>query len=844
MAKQIQYIGARYVVKIYENKTDPSSAEWDENVNYEPLTMVTYNNGSYLSRKDVPASVGNPAENPTYWAQTGFYNGQIAALQNAVRAINAELEEESRTRANNDATLQRNITALNNVVTNSVHTLELEDSALDAKIEAEKTARADADGILSTSIGTVNRLLSDEVENRADAIDNLQNQIDEIIAPSGEAPSAAEVENARIGADGVTYNTLGNAIRGQVGGIYDFLDFIVHDIVNDNVSDEDLFSSFTNNSSDGITYTGGVLTVPAGEYAVFFHREYGDYVTQNITFKSDDYVGNEARFRVIAGSTATPGRADTDVAATLVNNEDSYFGELAESSFASPNVYFKFVVDNRTGASSIVVSEIKASLGLYVPFAHDLTSLINEVDTISEYLYDVDFLNPSDGYVRWQNGTIGSDEAYNYSKVGIVKGCVIKYKTQVNESIAGLAIYDIDGNYLTGLQAQATEQTITAPSGSAYMLVSFRPAHLGNTYVKVTNKVSTIMTLVESVMEQGNDDTPKFICGSSDVAIVGHEWNCFFDGIVKGYNPSKYSVVATVSPSISAKLFERCLRITPVISDVGTFTITLTLVSKKTNAVVDSTEITLKVIADSTLSGKKVMFIGDSLTNNGTYPAEIEFILSNEGVVSVGTRQSTVELGGLSYTVHHEGRSGWAAYDYTRSVPNYKTDVPNPFWDGSKFDFEYYMDNSGISKPDVVCIALGTNGRVDGVDDVATIVNSIHAYDADMPVLVTLLSPPAYQDGCGYHTGLQSASKLKNELLATNVEYIDEYDSNASRSYTDVVNLSFALDREYDYDTAEVAASARNPKLIEIQTNNVHPSTYGFLHFADSFYGKLLDILG
>lgn len=76
-----QYIGARYVTKIYENSNDPSSAEWESSVNYEPLTMVTYNNGSYLSKKEVPASIGNPAANPAYWVQTGFYNGQIASLQ-------------------------------------------------------------------------------------------------------------------------------------------------------------------------------------------------------------------------------------------------------------------------------------------------------------------------------------------------------------------------------------------------------------------------------------------------------------------------------------------------------------------------------------------------------------------------------------------------------------------------------------------------------------------------------------------------------------------------------------------------------------------------------------------
>lgn len=82
-----QYIGARYVTKIYENSLDPSSAEWEAGVTYEPLTLVTYLNSSYLSKKDVPGSVGNPAANPDYWVVTGAYNGQIVTLQNQVNSI-------------------------------------------------------------------------------------------------------------------------------------------------------------------------------------------------------------------------------------------------------------------------------------------------------------------------------------------------------------------------------------------------------------------------------------------------------------------------------------------------------------------------------------------------------------------------------------------------------------------------------------------------------------------------------------------------------------------------------------------------------------------------------------
>lgn len=58
--------------------------------------------------------------------------------------------------------------------------------------------------------------LNSEIAARSVADANLQSQINQIVAPSGEAPSAAEVENARIGANGVTYSSLGDAIRNQI----------------------------------------------------------------------------------------------------------------------------------------------------------------------------------------------------------------------------------------------------------------------------------------------------------------------------------------------------------------------------------------------------------------------------------------------------------------------------------------------------------------------------------------------------------------------------------------------------------------------------------------------------
>ena len=78
----IQYIGARYVPKFYENPDE--SNNWKADVAYEPLTVVTYQDNSYTSKKPVPATVSDPASEPSYWVLTANYNAAIEALQEEI----------------------------------------------------------------------------------------------------------------------------------------------------------------------------------------------------------------------------------------------------------------------------------------------------------------------------------------------------------------------------------------------------------------------------------------------------------------------------------------------------------------------------------------------------------------------------------------------------------------------------------------------------------------------------------------------------------------------------------------------------------------------------------------
>ena len=102
-----QYIGARYVPKFFEY----NNGEWQENTQYEPLTIVQYQGNSYTSKKEVPANIGDPSHNSDYWVSTGNYNAQVELLREELIATEENLSDEIINRQNGDTNLNNLINA-------------------------------------------------------------------------------------------------------------------------------------------------------------------------------------------------------------------------------------------------------------------------------------------------------------------------------------------------------------------------------------------------------------------------------------------------------------------------------------------------------------------------------------------------------------------------------------------------------------------------------------------------------------------------------------------------------------------------------------------------------------
>ena len=128
-----------------------------------------------------------------------LYQQYTETTQTQISEIREELDAEINTRT---SSINSEVTARNNAIS----------SAITAEVTNRNNAISSA---IATEVTNRDNAISSEAGERANADHNLQTQINQLVAPTGEAPSAAEVTNARIDSDGYTYSSLGNASRTQ-----------------------------------------------------------------------------------------------------------------------------------------------------------------------------------------------------------------------------------------------------------------------------------------------------------------------------------------------------------------------------------------------------------------------------------------------------------------------------------------------------------------------------------------------------------------------------------------------------------------------------------------------------
>lgn len=254
-------------------------------------------------------------------------------------------------------------------------------------------------------------------------------------------------------------------------------------------------------------------------------------------------------------------------------------------------------------------------------------------------------------------------------------------------------------------------------------------------------------------------------------------------------------------------------------------------------------------------SSKKILPIGDSLTNGKWWLGEVENLNSN--IQYVGTFSKSVkDADDNTRTVYHEGRSGFKASDYVNGSPytlyGATETTHNAFYDltNERFSPLYYSTQTGITF-DAIQLFVGTNGQTlsneANANDIKTLVDNIRLDYPTMPIFIVNAPYVANQNGIGaeqksgasdgYAGSLKGQMKYQNDMqifnLATKLKEL-------LKDYTNLyfVPVAFCHDSEHNYGAIEVPVNPRSTQTEIIPYCAIHPyeSTGGYWQFADIMY--------
>lgn len=733
----------------------------------------------------------------------------------------------------------------------------------------------------------------------ASDINALNTRLDNIVANAGDTGNNAELVDIRLGYDGTTYPTAGDAVREQMKDVYDkSVASSGLPIVSYSNAAEELKDA--NTIPVGKVYmlniaSGNFLNFPEetkkGTALIFSFRhaekQYGTFqecVSQNgelffryefgfskwtdwtkVVARNDDIftkifqpVGNN----IITASNASEEYKDfntfPDNRIIYLATSDGFPANRPEKIPNNKNIQVLTFAQNDvsriSGNLQIVFPDRSNSIYFRMKVSKSEWDIWREIggtedtgDIIGEYLEAVN-KNPNMvfGTENPFRIIISSSDFEHESIADLVDNRIyyINGPTFTNGSVKDLPYYD--RTFLLIVLSQTGRNYLGNSYGSVQIAFGTEP---GSNAIGIKIRLNysktrwtdwaTLFPNKPSVDEQHLD-----IVTTSHWDIMEGRQLSIFNDCLSRYNGTEQLYRFTGFPS-AVRRNEECINYTPG-SDDSNFSVRITKVNK--DSLRTEGYKTVNVIIHHKLPSqvtKNVCICGDSLVDNDYVASEVYRLLSEDDdcvINQIGTRGPS--------TGKHEGHGGWRWSDYfTESY----TGRLNAFWDkeNQELNFQKYCQKNSYSGIDYFLMSLGTNDVTQGstlydtLDSVAPIIENAKKFiDA---LLDSRTGFPNCKIGIGLpgpgadysYTPNNSMAIFKMSIGTLNLAYINTFDNGAYHQNVTCFHHGIRTNRKYAYPYSESAINDRYSETCHTLSNSIHPSEIGYKAWADGYYNQI-----
>lgn len=702
-----------------------------------------------------------------------------------------------------------------------------------AKIPRDFNVLADAiDGILFSQTTTLNSLsltlplkatkgqiVSSDLKISFDSdrikLANLSDEVLQAIAGTASinaTPAANSVTNEKIAFGAVTPE------------LFSFV-----------TTSKNLFNKATAISGYEINLLNGTLTAAASYSASDYIRvSAGTTYSRSMSWKMAFYDQN----KVFISSTdsgrqiTTPANSAYVRVSLLTANINSYQFELGNAETA----FVPYEVTVKNDANLRFPTEfINQNFG-QIP--------LNKTDALEPGKNLFDKSKATDGfYVLYTSGVLGSNASYtatDFIEVEPNQSYSVNYDAQ-------MAFYDANKTYISGSNGGgfAGNKTVTAPTNAKYARFSTKEK---NTFqvekgASVTAFEPYRLVLKKSLTPyldgfENKSELLLFLPPELPIA-VGRTIELYNSQVVWVGNLNNYHIKWSGPVGSS---FKRKWSCTGVADKIGNHTLTCTVYDNNMVQVAQATT-TVKIVAATLTTTKKLLCIGDSLSNKKAWMPELNTLVGGK-IQFVGSRLWT--SGATTYG--HEGRSGFTAGNYlTASTYPFENEGVHPFWNPttSSFDYAYYKTQTGVN-PDAIQIFLGTNGiSLDptvNAGNIKTIIDKIRQVDTSIPIYVVFTLFRGDQNGMGRQLSSDGYSagsgvwKLEEDRKVFNL-MVKLYSLLSAYSNVRFIPIAHTHDSEYNFNNGTTYPVNPRSTITEQQHNEAtHPQNAGYFQMADIIF--------